>query len=100
MSITTEDMRIFSDLLEEFPGVTADAQRTRMHQAMCRRGFITVFEAQRYLGAPDPRPRKMELVRLGVPVLLAWDRVVTEAGTTHRVGKYFIARDVAAEVTQ
>lgn len=98
MSVTTEDMRIFSDLLEEFPGISSEAQRTRMHQAMCRRGFVTVFESQRHLGVPDPRPRKMELVRQGVPVLLAWDRVVTEAGTTHRVGKYFLARDTAKEV--
>lgn len=98
MIVTSEDMLIFSALLKEFPGTSSEAQRTRMHQAMCRRGFVTVFESQRHLGVPDPRPRKLELVRQGVPVLLAWDRVVTEAGTNHRVGKYFLARDTAQEV--
>lgn len=46
MIVTSEDMLIFSALLKEFPGTSSEAQRTRMHQAMCRRGFVTVFESQ------------------------------------------------------
>lgn len=79
---------------DEIPGHHGAAQQNRLLAAIQRLGSVTTFEAMRYLDVYDPRPRKLELVRKGYPVQLAWDRMETEAGVTHRVGRYYLARGV------
>lgn len=84
---------------DSIPGTASACQRTRLLTAIQTLGSVTVFEAQRCLDIADPRPRKLELVREGHPIQLAWARTETEAGVLHRVGSYFLARDAAQEVT-
>lgn len=80
------------------PGTSGQVQRQRITAALQEHGSISTFEAMRYLDVFDPRPRVLELRREGHNIGLAWDRVETEAGVAHRIGRYFLARDVA-EVT-
>lgn len=84
---------------DQIPGHHGAAQQMRLLAALQQLGSVTTFEAMRYLDVYDPRPRKLELVRKGYPVQLAWDRMETEAGVTHRVGRYYLAR-ATGEATQ
>jgi hypothetical protein len=97
--ITPERRATLLEVRDSIPGSASACQRTRLLTAIQRLGSVTVFEAQRCLDIADPRPRKLELVREGHPIQLAWAHLETEAGVLHRVGRYFLARDGATEVT-
>lgn len=96
---TPERREALQAIRDQFPGHEGSAQQLRILSAIEQLGSVTTFEAMRFLDVYDPRPRKLELVRKGYPILLAWDRMETEAGVPHRVGRYFMARDAAQEVT-
>jgi len=98
--ITPERRAALLAVRESIPGTASACQRTRLLTAIQKLGSVTVFEAQRCLDIADPRPRKLELVREGHPIQLAWAKLETEAGVLHRVGRYFLARDAAQEVVQ
>lgn len=46
-------------------GQSGATQRKRMREALETLGSVTTFEAMRHLDIFDPRPRKLELVRMG-----------------------------------
>lgn len=94
-----ERKRALLAILAQLPGTSGKVQRQRILRALQELGHLTTFEAMRFLDAFDPRPRVLELRREGHNIGLAWDRVETEAGVTHRIGRYYLARDVATEVT-
>lgn len=98
--ITAERRAALLAVRDSIPGTASACQRTRLLTAIQKLGSVTVFEAQRCLDIADPRPRKLELVREGHPIQLAWARLETEAGVLHRVGRYFMARDTEQEVKQ
>jgi hypothetical protein len=82
------------------PGTRSASQRTRLLSAIERLGSVTTFEAMRFLDVFDPRPRKLELVRRGHPIESTRDRMETEAGVVHRIGRYFMDRQKTKEVTE
>jgi Helix-turn-helix domain len=84
---------------DSLPGTTCEVQRQRLLAAIQKLGSITTFEAMRHLDIFDPRPRKLELLQAGHPIQLAWDRLETEAGVVHRVGRYYMAHEMAKGVT-
>lgn len=88
------------EIRDSIPGTASACQRTRLLTAIQRFGSVTVFEAQRCLDIADPRPRKLELVREGHPIQLAWAHMETEAGVLHRVGRYFMAREKQKGTTE
>lgn len=94
--ITPERRATLLEVRESIPGTASACQRTRLLTAIQKLGSVTVFEAQRCLDIADPRPRKFELVREGHPIQLAWAHMETEAGVLHRVGRYFMAQEVAS----
>lgn len=98
--VTPERREALHQVRDSIPGTASACQRNRLLAAIQRLGSVTVFEAQRCLDISDPRPRKLELVREGHPIALAWDRIETEAGVLHRVGRYYLATDAAKEVLQ
>lgn len=101
-SLAIEDERkaTLHAIRDSIPGTAGKAQQARLLTAIQKLGSVTTFEAMRHLDVFDPRPRKLELVRAGYPIQLAWDQIETEAGVLHRVGRYFIARDAASEVAK
>lgn len=94
--VTPERRATLLEVRDSIPGTASACQRTRLLTAIQRLGSVTVFEVQRCLDIADPRPRKLELVREGHPIQLAWARLETEAGVLHRVGRYYLAREVAS----
>lgn len=84
---------------DAIPGKSRAAQQRRVLTAIQQLGSVTTFEAMRFLDVYDPRPRKLELVRKGYPIQLAWDQMQTESGDLHRVGRYFMARQKEMEVS-
>ena len=84
---------------DSIPGTSGKVQQLRLLTAIQTLGSVTTFEAMRNLDVFDPRPRKLELVRAGHPIQLTWDRTETEAGTVHRIGRYYLARDVTQGVS-
>jgi hypothetical protein len=91
-SQATERRLALECIRQEIQGTARASQQQRILTAIQRLGSVTTFECMRYLDCYDPRPRKLELVRAGHPIELAWDRMETEAGVVHRVGRYFMAR--------
>lgn len=83
---------------DSLPGTGRKTQQLRLLAALQRLGSVTTFEGSRHLDLYDVRARKMELVRAGYPVLMAWEVIQTESGELHRVGRYFLARDAAQGV--
>jgi hypothetical protein len=81
---------IMAAIVREYPSQSAAAQRQRLAAALERLGSVTTFESMRKLDIYDPRPRKLELVKAGYLIGLSWDRVVTESGEVHRVGRYYL----------
>lgn len=73
---------------DRHPGGTASTQRACLLDALQSMGYVTTFEAMRYLDIFDPRPRKLELVREGWQIATAWATVETESGRHHRIGVY------------
>lgn len=74
------------------PGRSSATQRARLLDAMQTVGHVTTFEAMRYLGIYDPRPRKLELLRAGHIILMTWRREPTESGELHRIGVYSLVK--------
>lgn len=97
--VPRERVRALLAIRQQCPGNTCKDQSRRILVAMQQLGYVLTFEAMRFLDVFDPRPRKLELVAEGWPVMLAWHRVETEAGEVHRVGAYYLARDAAKEVS-
>lgn len=97
--ITPERRAALHAIRDRLPGTAGRIQGQRILQAMQEHGSITTFEAMRYLDVFDPRPRVFELRRDGHNIGLAWDRAETEAGVIHRIGRYYLARDVTTEVS-
>jgi hypothetical protein len=77
---------------DRLPGNDARSGRARLLEALQTLGHVTTFEAMRFLDVFDPRPRKLELVRLGFPIELHWRQVATESGKSHRIGLYAMNR--------
>lgn len=96
----TERKLLMQRLLKEYPGNSSRAQCRRMLAALQILGSATTLELARDLDVLDPPARKFYLVSEGHNISLAWDHDETESGVTHRVGRYFLARDVAMEVAQ
>jgi hypothetical protein len=90
-----ERIKALQAIRDRIPGTDSRAQRQRLQEAMQALQHVTTYEASRYLDIYDPRARKMELVKLGDPVLMTWRSVPTESGVMHRVGVYSLARAVA-----
>lgn len=95
MSITdkTDDIRLsmLADILRDLPGVTADAQRKRITEALVSLGSVTTYEAMRYLDCYDPRPRIHELRhKYGWDIVTVTEIALTEAGERHRIGRYVL----------
>ncbi|WP_233584698.1 helix-turn-helix domain-containing protein [Aquabacterium soli] len=97
--ITPERRAALHAIRDSIPGCERSSQKQRILTAIQQLGSVTTFECMRHLDCYDPRPRKLELVQDGHPIMLAWDRMATESGTLHRVGRYYLARDMATEVT-
>lgn len=76
-------------------GHASAPQRARLLDAMQTLGHITTFEASRYLDTYDPRARKMELTKLGHPIVTTWRVVQTESGRRHRIGVYALKKGAA-----
>ena len=82
--------QVFADLLAENTAANAVSQRQRLAKALIKLGSVTTFEAMRYLGIYDPRPRKLELLAQGFDIALMWDTTITEDGAKHRIGRYVL----------
>lgn len=77
-------------LLGEFPGRSAGQQRRRMLAALQRLGYLTTFEASRYLDCYSPTKRLSELRESGeeIETVMVWAK--TEQGEAHRIGLYVL----------
>lgn len=91
---------VFAELLKLHPGNSSHAQSRRMLAALQILGSVTTVELARCADIFDPPARKFGLLQQGYDIRLAWDLDETEAGVLHRVGRYFMARDVATEAAQ
>lgn len=86
----SERINQLRDILGAIPGNSAESQRERLMAAMLLVGYITTFEASRYLDCYDPRPRIHELRCQGQPIKTTMRQEQTESGKYHRVGAYFL----------
>lgn len=91
--IDAERVAVLHAIRDRLPGGDARTGRSRLLEALQTLGHVTTFEAMRFLDVFDPRPRKLELLRLGHPIELHWRYVATESGKPHRVGLYALRRD-------
>jgi hypothetical protein len=82
--------QVFADLLAENTATNTVNQRQRLAKALIKLGSVTTFEAMRFLGIYDPRPRKLELLAQGFDIALVWDTTITEDGAKHRIGRYVL----------
>ncbi len=73
----------------QFNPQSASAQRARI-LARLRESPCTTYELMRNLDCYDPRPRVFELRKQGHKIETVWERVQTESGDTHRIGKYVL----------
>ena len=85
---------ILRAILAGTPGNAGAKQCARLLEAMERLGSVTTIEAARFLDAFDPPARKRDLVKGGHRILMTWDRGTTEAGESHKVGRYSLVRGV------
>lgn len=79
---------------DAYRGLEAPRQRERLLAALQTLGSVSTFEAMRHLDIFDPRPRKLELVRQGHNIITLRRRIETEAGVSHCIGIYVMARGV------
>jgi hypothetical protein len=77
-------------------GLDAPTQRARLLEALRALGSITTYEASRHLDVYHPPARAKELRDDGHRITTLRRRVVTEAGATHSVGVYLLARQSKA----
>ena len=78
----------------EHTGNSGAAQCARLLHRL-RTGPITTFEAMRSYDIYHCPARILQLRKCGYDIATVWDRVVTEAGVTHRVGKYVLIKEAA-----
>ena len=83
-------LEVFASLLAENTATNTLCQRERLAKALIKLGSVTTFEAMRFLGIYDPRPRKLELLAQGFDIALVWDTTTTEDGARHRIGRYVL----------
>jgi len=86
----SERIVLLRDILRTIPGNSIEAQRNRLMVAMQRQGYVTTFEASRYLDCYDPRARIHELRNKGQAINTMLRQEQTESGEYHRVGVYFL----------
>lgn len=67
------------------------SQAKRLEAALRALGSITTFEASRVLDIYHPPARALALRKRGLSIITLRERVVTESGKVHRVGKYVLA---------
>ena len=90
---TTPDRAdILRAILLGTPGNAGAKQCARLLEAMERLGSVTTIEAARALDVFDPPARKLALVKRGHRILMTWDRGTTEAGESHKVGRYSLIK--------
>lgn len=81
------------NILNRKPGNNISMQRARLLAAMRTRGYVTTFEAMRYLDVYDPRARIHELRhRYCYPIETIMRIEQTESGVLHCVGVYVLRR--------
>lgn len=85
----TERLAALRSIRDRHSGGASSTQRARLLAALQSLRYVSTFEAMRYLDIFDPRPRKLELVREGYPIVTLHARVETESGSRHRIGVYF-----------
>lgn len=73
-------------------GNSVEAQRQRLLEHIRCHGSINTIEARRDLDIMHPGGRVLELRKKGEPIQTIWTSAVTEAGKTHRVGRYVLTR--------
>lgn len=76
----------------EHTGNSGDAQCKRLLLRL-RTGPITTFEAMRCLDVYHCPARVLQLRKRGHDIATVWERVITEAGVAHRVGKYVLVKE-------
>lgn len=86
-----DKMAALRQLVIDMPGSEGATQERRLLAAL-QLGPVTTFEASRYLDCYDPRPRVFYLRQKGHKILTLWVQATTEAGRTHRVGQYVLAK--------
>lgn len=88
---------------ENAPSVTNDldhswnntaAQCTRALERL-RDGPVTTYELRRKHDIYDPPSRVLQLRKRGFEIVTVWERVQTEAGAWHKVGKYCLVKEAA-----
>ena len=73
---------------------STSAQCARLLERL-RKGPCTTFEAMRSLDVYHAPARVLQLRKHGHEITTIWERVRTEAGVVHRVGKYVLIKEVA-----
>lgn len=93
MDTDTHKLAVLAEIRRMFEGNEAGAQRRRVQEVLERGYSLNTDEARRYLDVLHPAGRVKELRKAGANIATHWTPVVTEAGVTHRVGKYFLVRE-------
>lgn len=58
-----------------------------------RAGPVTTYELRRKHDIYDPASRVLQLRKRGHEIVTVWERVLTEAGVWHKVGKYCLVKE-------
>ena len=88
-NIIPERLAVFEQILNEQKGVNSLSQRQRFKAALTILGSVLTFELSRFLDIYYPPARKFELVHNeNWDIALTWERVETESGEVHRIGRY------------
>ena len=85
-----ERAAVLRSILASNTGNVGTRQCARFLHALERLGSVTTAELSRFLDVYDPPARKRDLIHRGHNITMVWDRGETEAGETHRVGRYSI----------
>jgi hypothetical protein len=83
---------ILRAILASHAGNVGTRQCARFLDALERLGSVTTAELSRFLDVYDPPARKRDLVQRGHNITMVWDHGTTEAGKSHRVGRYMLVR--------
>jgi hypothetical protein len=75
---------------------SVQSQASRMEAALRELGSITTFEASRALDIYHPPARALSLRKRGLNIITMRERVVTESGKLHNVGRYVLATETEA----
>lgn len=89
MTTPTKKRHALIAIRKAHPGVSAQAQRERLHTAM-QQGPVSTFEAMRYLDTYCPTKRIAEMRRDGLHIETVTQITVTESGERHRIGQYVL----------